>query len=146
MSGHDLGFDSIDVARRRSLSSALAAVLAAGGIRSAAGPACRRASGGGFQVSPRYRCARRRTGVKIAAGAARDVVVTWCGRGRKWAWRWEPVFKGRFIVAASTRVSFFRSPRFPGGISWQVGEGRGGAQMEEIGRASCRERGESAGG
>jgi len=35
------------------------------------------------QVSRWYRCARRRTGVKIAAGAARDVVVTWCGGGRK---------------------------------------------------------------
>ena len=30
-----------------------------------------------FRVSPRYRCARRRTGVKIAGGTARDVVSSW---------------------------------------------------------------------
>jgi hypothetical protein len=54
MSGHDLGSDSMDVARCRSVSSALAAVLAAGGIRSAAGPACRRASGGGFHEGSAY--------------------------------------------------------------------------------------------
>ncbi len=29
-----------------------------------------------IRVSPRYRCARRRTGVKIAGGTARDVVAT----------------------------------------------------------------------
>jgi hypothetical protein len=49
--------------------------------RSRGRPVVTRAGGSRRRVTKRapVRLARRRTGVKVAAGAARDVVVTWCG-------------------------------------------------------------------
>ncbi len=65
----------------------------------------------GFRGSPLCRCARRRTGVKIACGAARDVFRSLvrlrpCGSLTLGT----GLVKGPFIVASGTRVSFSVRP------------------------------------
>jgi len=94
------------------------------------------------QLSLPYRCARRRTGVKMAAGAARGVVVTWCragprlslmpGTGLQGAVHCRYQHAGRFLPLA---------PGFPGGAFWQGREGRGEARVEEVaGKPLYRDR------
>src|SRR5260370_39458211 len=73
---------------------------------------------GRFRVSPRCRCGRRRTGVKMAGGTARDVVVSLVrSRPRVSLTPGAGFPEGPFIVASSTRVSFFRSPPVPRAVS-----------------------------
>src|SRR6185437_16006584 len=100
-----------------------------------AGAAARPAKVRYFPVSPWGRCPRRRTGGKIAGGAACDVVCTLVAveaAGQPDAGSRLP--KGPFIVASSTRVSFFPlAPGSPGGTSLQGQQlVKGGRRVQEV--------------
>jgi hypothetical protein len=87
-----------------------------------------------FRASPRCRCARRRTGVKIGGGTARDVLSLWSRlRPRVSLTPGTGYLRGRSLCFEHAGQFLPHPPGSPGGPCSQASAGRAGLPGENAG-------------